>query len=157
MRLPLAARFLALVAVGTTCAMAAASGASQAGTSFGAVRAGPEYVPGEVVVRFKATADRVDRAAALRAADAERKQWLRLPGAELLALAPGTTVAGAIRDLETNPDVLYAEPNYIYRATATPNDPRYAQLWGLNQASDRDIDAPEAWDVTTGSAAVKVA
>jgi autotransporter-associated beta strand protein len=49
-------------------------------------------------------------------------------------------------------------------AVVTPNDPRYAsgQLWGLNNTgitgvADADIDAPEAWSLTTGSADVVVA
>ena len=48
--------------------------------------------------------------------------------------------------------VRYAEPNFILRATATPNDPLYSQLYGLNNTGqtggrpDADIDAPEGWD-----------
>jgi subtilisin family serine protease len=53
--------------------------------------------------------------------------------------------------------VFYAEPNWIYHTSALPNDPYFAALWGLNQASDADIDAPEAWDLTTGSSSVIVA
>jgi subtilisin family serine protease len=49
--------------------------------------------------------------------------------------------------------VRYAEPDYLRRlAAAYPNDPSWSSLWGLHQASDCDIDAPEAWDVTVGSA-----
>ena len=40
----------------------------------------------------------------------------------------------------------YAEPNFIRTSFATPNDPRFTSLWALQQASDLDIDAPEAWD-----------
>jgi thermitase len=48
--------------------------------------------------------------------------------------------------------VSYAEPNFILRATAIPNDPMFSQLYGLNNTgqtggrSDADIDAPEGWD-----------
>jgi thermitase len=48
--------------------------------------------------------------------------------------------------------VAYAEPNFVLRATATPNDPLFSQLYGLNNAGqtggtpDADIDAPEGWD-----------
>ena len=35
-------------------------------------------------------------------------------------------------------------------AGSTPNDPRYGELWGLNQGNDADIDAPQAWSVTNG-------
>ena len=48
--------------------------------------------------------------------------------------------------------VAYAEPNYILRTSAVPNDPLFAELYGLNNTgqtggtSDADIDAPEGWD-----------
>src|SRR5215210_1507452 len=58
-----------------------------------------DYVPGEVVVRFTAGANRTERAAVLRATGAERKQWLRLPGAELLKLPAGTSVTSGVRQL----------------------------------------------------------
>ena len=57
----------------------------------------------------------------------------------------------------------FVEPNQAYWTTATPNDAYYATyLDGLNNVGQRggvvdaDIDAPEAWDVTTGSAATVV-
>jgi thermitase len=46
----------------------------------------------------------------------------------------------------------YAEPNFILKATATPNDPLFSQLYGMNNTGqtggkpDADIDAPEGWD-----------
>jgi thermitase len=48
--------------------------------------------------------------------------------------------------------VAYAEPNYILKVTATPNDALFGQLYGLNNTgqtggtADADIDAPEGWD-----------
>ncbi|APW61084.1 S8 family peptidase [Paludisphaera borealis] len=38
-----------------------------------------------------------------------------------------------------------------------PNDPQFNQQWGLNSPSDIDVDAPEAWTVTTGSPSTIVA
>ena len=61
------------------------------------------------------------------------------------------SVASAIAELKTNPAVAYAEPNWIYHAAATPNDPRYSQLWGLAK-----INAQLAWNTTTGSSGVTV-
>jgi thermitase len=46
----------------------------------------------------------------------------------------------------------YAEPNFILRSTATPNDPLFGELYGFNNTgqtggrADADIDAPEGWD-----------
>ncbi|MGH7450404.1 MAG: S8 family serine peptidase, partial [bacterium] len=68
-----------------------------------------------------------------------------------------------IQALQNDPRVEYAEPNYIYRASGTPNDPRFSELWGMNNtgqtggANDADIDAPEAWDTQTGSDSTLIA
>jgi subtilisin family serine protease len=61
--------------------------------------------------------------------------------------------------------VAYAEPDFVLRTFAPPNDPRYldGSLWGLHNIgqnggrSDADIDAPEAWDVQTSAAGIIVA
>ncbi|MDP7269578.1 MAG: S8 family peptidase, partial [Pirellulales bacterium] len=52
----------------------------------------------------------------------------------------------------------YIQPNYTFTIDATiPNDPNFANLWGLNNTgqsggtADADIDAPEAWDIQTGT------
>ena len=66
-------------------------------------------------------------------------------------------VEQALDKLRKDKRVRYAEPNFVYSIEATPNDPSYGALWGLNNGSDRDIDAPEAWDTTTGSNSVTVA
>jgi thermitase len=57
----------------------------------------------------------------------------------------GDPAAAAAR-LNRSRYVLYAEPNLTLHATAIPNDPRFGELWGLNNSNDADIDAPEGWD-----------
>lgn len=58
--------------------------------------------------------------------------------------------------------VASAEADYIVHALIDPNDPFYSQCWGENNVgqsggvADADIDAPEAWSLTTGSASVLV-
>jgi subtilisin family serine protease len=70
----------------------------------------------------------------------------------------------AIYLLNLNPNVEYAEKNYIGHALATiPNDTHFSKLWGLRNTgqtggtSDADIDAPEAWDIHKGSTSIVVA
>ncbi|MFZ3062515.1 MAG: S8 family peptidase, partial [Actinomycetota bacterium] len=46
----------------------------------------------------------------------------------------------------------YAEPNYQLKAFATPNDTYFPQQWALTK-----IQAPVAWDKTTGSSSVTIA
>ena len=78
-------------------------------------------------------------------------------------LKQGTDVLKAVADYQKNPNVEYAEPNYIYHITSTPNDPYFNQLWGLHNTGqnggtpDTDIDAPEAWEINKGNKNIIVA
>ncbi len=56
------------------------------------------------------------------------------------------------RDLLENPEVIAASPNYIVRAAVTPNDTSFGECWGMNY-----INAPLAWEYSTGSDNVYVA
>jgi len=61
-------------------------------------------------------------------------------------------VTSLARQLEELPQVVYAEPDVKLRSSATtPNDPLLSQQWYLDQVSDADVDAPEAWDISTGA------
>lgn len=69
-----------------------------------------------------------------------------------------------VNELAAAKGVTYVEANTLLHAdTMIPNDPRFAELYGLNNeggtggTSDADIDAPEAWSITTGSHNVVVA
>ncbi len=59
-------------------------------------------------------------------------------------------------------EVVVAERDFIVFPCVTPNDPSYSQLWGMHNTgqtggiNDGDIDAPEAWEFSTGSANVLV-
>ena len=57
-------------------------------------------------------------------------------------------------DIEaSDPNVEYAEPDLIMRAAFTPNDPRYNEQWNLFESAG-GINAPAAWDRSTGSGVV---
>lgn len=85
------------------------------------------------------------------------EERLQMPGAVVVQLPPGHSVASAVDEFERRSEVRYAEPNWIHHVDATPTDTRFGELWALHQSSDADIDAPEAWDMTTGSSNVIVA
>ena len=66
-------------------------------------------------------------------------------------------VANAIKRLERREDILFAGPNYVYSIASThPNDTHYqhGDQWGLN--GTKGINAPEAWDITSGSSTITV-
>ncbi|MBN1256524.1 MAG: S8 family serine peptidase [Planctomycetes bacterium] len=56
-----------------------------------------------------------------------------------------------------------AGPDYIWSVALFPNDPNFAPQWALHNTGqlggtpDADIDAPEAWDITTGNPSIAVA
>ncbi len=111
-----------------------------------------------ILLRFKASATNKARQQALQAAGCtEVKRFRLVNGLSLVDVQAGMSKKNAIASLRSNSQVLYAEPNYIVTAAAIPNDPRFAELYGLNNTgqtggtADADIDAPEAWDTQTGS------
>lgn len=134
-----------------------AAGAGGAGSPAGAKTpdAGSgQWVPGQILVRFQPTLGRAARLSLLEEQDAEATQSLSaaVPGLWLVNIAEGQSVPEAVEAFEGVPSVVYAEPNYLRHLLATPNDPQYGTLWGLER-----ISMPAAWNITTGSAAVRVA
>src|SRR5207253_1507634 len=87
-----------------------------------------------------------------------------VPGVRRVDLPPGLSVADALAVYRASADVLLAEPNYRLSLQLNANDPNYTNgsQWDLNNTgqnggtADADIDAPEAWDLTTGSSDVVV-
>jgi thermitase len=65
---------------------------------------------------------------------------------------PENKVGEKVRAYKAEASVEFAEPDYIAEAILTPNDPYFGKQWGMTK-----IQAPEAWDITLGSAAVKIA
>ena len=64
-------------------------------------------------------------------------------------------VLEAIDILETRDDVYCVEPDYYVTTASTPNDPYYSgNQWALH--STYGINAPSAWDYTTGSSDILV-
>jgi len=82
---------------------------------------------GEIIVKYKENSYRVQATAQV---DYEGKTT-----GELLEI---------IDDLNSRPDVEFAQLNYIYRPLATPDDTLLGNQWSL-------LNASLAWDITTGS------
>lgn len=82
-------------------------------------------------------------------------------GITIAELTPGADPAVVAARLSARPDVLWAEADAEWHASALSSlldDPFADDLWGLdNPLADVDVDAPAAWDVTRGDASVVVA
>src|ERR1041385_7009603 len=118
-------------------------------------RGRPAFVPGEVLVRYRNESTARSKSASLHIAALDgsvvQLNLLRFDGSDLVEglrlarVSPEDTLK-AVAALRQQPDVLYAEPNYILHADVTPNDPNFATQYGLSK-----IGAPQAWDTRTGS------
>jgi subtilisin family serine protease len=84
-----------------------------------------------------------------------RKQ-LGADGVLLVESAPAATVDHLRKALQRVPGFDYIEPNFAFAVEQTPNDADFSRLWGLHNANDADIDAPEAWDLSTGGGSTVV-
>jgi thermitase len=108
-----------------------------------------EFRPGEVLVKFRP--GRAPAALGELGPGIQGAEELPRLGLHRLRVPPGQE-QDFIERLRRRPDVEYAQPNYVYRALFTPNDPYFGSQWNLPA-----IHAPEAWDITRGTAAIKVA
>jgi subtilisin family serine protease len=124
----------------------------------------PSYVPGEILVRFRPGVSEESRLAIHASLNARvLKAFKSVSSLEKVKLVEGLSVAEAIATYRSNPEVLYAEPNYIVHALNTPNDPQFPQQWNLHNTGQNggtpgaDIHAPEVWSLTTGSSSIVVA
>jgi hypothetical protein len=72
-----------------------------------------------------------------------------------ITLPEGMSVEEAVNNLKNNPNVEYAEPNYIVKVQMVPNDPYYSSsgswgqpyddLWGIKK-----IQCEQAWEISQG-------
>jgi hypothetical protein len=72
------------------------------------------------------------------------RAWLFTFNEELVSLNE------IIRYAPTCSSIQLAQANHKLAERIVPNDPSYGQQWFHDDASDNDIDTPEAWDITTG-------
>jgi subtilisin family serine protease len=124
------------------------------------------HIPGQAIIGFESGVD-VETKTALMTRSGARILHVFKTGAMLVEFK-GKMNQGiqnlVMGELVKSKDISYVEANtVIFADSLEPNDPRYGELYGLNNvgatggAVDADIDAPEAWSVTTGSKDVVVA
>ena len=129
-------------------------------------RGAMEFETGEIIVKLKDGISQAGVRSSLLAEDVSILDELDSLGLLLLSVPKGQELEKA-EELELNPLVEYAEPNHVVQVAdpiavdlryslrapdVIPNDPRYDGQWNLPR-----IEAPVAWDITTGSDKVVIA
>ena len=118
-----------------------------------------EYVPGELIVKFKSGVSDIQRNAAFGAVSGKVGQKIVTAAMRKAGDNEGITVVHtpmavreAVSALKSSANIEYAEPNYYYYHDATSNDPYYTNgsLWGMygdatTPANQYGCQAGEAW------------
>jgi thermitase len=109
-----------------------------------------DYVPNQVIVKYADGATAVQKAVAGQLAGVTTVvNQVAATGASVVRVTGDAAAAANV--LNRLPGVLYAEPDYILHATSVPNDPRFGELYGINNPNDADLDGPEGWDIAFGA------
>ena len=129
---------------------------------------GANFVPGEVLVQYRPGVTLVSQVqargsvgAAANAAEAIDATTMRAAGLgklELIHLPVNGSVETSIQALRANPNVAYAEPNWIYTTDAVSNDPYYttnSRLWGMYSNDQPSAVGPSGTTNPYGSQAEK--
>jgi thermitase len=123
---------------------------------------------GRVIVQWEAGTDRTERVEARADAGVVYGVELGDPDFQLVETRSGEGAAAAARALAADPAVALAEPDGLRQVEAAPDDPLFAQQWGLQNTgqavdglpagkSGNDIDVLPAWERTIGVPSVVVA
>ena len=106
-----------------------------------------EHVPDEIIVKFKSGVSDSDINRINQGQGVSVKRYSQLGKFHILNIPLGRTVAEMASVYSRNPNVEYAEANYIAHAHMIPNDPLYNPYqWHLT-----NIGMEEAWELSTGS------
>jgi serine protease len=112
-----------------------------------------EYLPGQVLVKFKDGTDSVQRQSALRVLRSRPTlsdmEWI----GDVALLKDSTDVDARFLAtlLAAQPEVEYAEPNYLRHLHTAPNDPSFSRQWNFSA-----LDVPRAWDINPGATSDQV-
>jgi len=85
---------------------------------------------------------------------------------EALEISSDDDISDIINDLQSAPNVVYAQPDYLLDTYLIPSDVRYSEQWGFSNNGQAvngqagtpgiDIDIENAWNLTTGSNEVTI-
>ncbi len=123
-----------------------------------------EYLEGEILVGLQSGKTQLDFTNERGSLPVEIVRPDDHTGFLKLRAEKGYDLFNLIDQVAQLPSVRYAEPNMVDRLHVIPNDPNFSKQWHYHNTGqvppggtvDADIDAPEAWDVTTGSSTIKV-
>lgn len=110
---------------------------------------GKDYVSGQIIVKYKKNKNKtlfstVNKVTTLKT--------LKDKNSRLLEINDPKEMSKWLKQFKSDPNVDYAIPNYIRKATFIPNDSRFNEQWSLSK-----MQVINAWDNVVVNPAIKVA
>jgi len=131
---------------------------------------GKNYSSEKIIVKFKPELSVQSTETILKAYQPKAYHLIPRVEAYVVQVGPETTVEETLSALQSNPDVLYAEPDYKLRLCTTPNDQLFKYQYALSNPGgvlqipgsptgkpQADIKITGAWDYVKGDPNVLVA
>ncbi|HEY6777629.1 MAG TPA: S8 family serine peptidase [Thermoleophilaceae bacterium] len=114
--------------------------------------------PERIIVKRDPGLSAAERADLRADAGAQLSDLLRLAETEVVTV-PADQADSALAELNADPDVVYAEPDQVRSAFASPNDQLWPSLWGLSNTGQApfggtpgdDIHLLDAWSFSQGA------
>ncbi len=110
-----------------------------------------DYVPGELVVKYKNKTDLKTKKNLYKKLNALKSSKVK-NNIEKLKFSDESDIEKIAKIAQKDPNVKYAEPNYLFKTSVIPNDTDYSVQWALSKTN-----MPSGWDITTGTASNIVA
>lgn len=139
-------------------------------SAFGQNAPKARYVDGEIIVKLKSEVGTSDSYAFLGKAHSDKAMVLKQSWGKLsmyhFALKKGRSVEAAVNELRADPNVLYAEPNYLLSKTAETgmqqvlsadevHSESFQATAGTYAATSANIGVPSVWSSASGIPSVK--
>jgi len=113
----------------------------------------PASVPDEIVIKFKPLASEKVKQNVLKSYGLSIKDVISGLGTDIIVVKVSSSVKDkVIEALKKNPNVEFAEPDFIGQQQDSPNDPSFPNQWSLKK-----VNAPTAWDINIGSSSIVIA
>ena len=137
-------------------------GLSTLAMATGLVAAEAPHIPGEIVVKFKAGREKSflkSRALSSLGIKGQREINLSYDKLSVLKVSDDKSMTSTLQALRNNPDIEFAEPNFIYKVdpikensltkrlqkspfadftASTPDDPDFGKLWGMRNTGSNE-------------------
>jgi thermitase len=137
-----------------------------------------KYVEGEIIVKYTTNVSTEMQKNFIEREGGKRLRKLNSRGFNQVKIDRKKNIKDVIAEYQSDPNVEYAQPNYIYRIKTVPNDTYYGQQWGLKNTAQKivtrngpdapsstnnpgtagkDMDLENAWNTITNCSSVTVA